>query len=590
MNARSLPRWCLIGALLVFGSWMLLVPVEGHAQTRTVTPPAAPGTDSVRTSAKAQALLVRGLTRAYVEDYASAIEHYEQALEHAPNAPAILSALADAHAEQGDRTSALYYARQAVHHGAKSPQYLFHLAELQRSFRQFEDAVATYERLLENHPNHPQALRALAETQVELHRPTDALATYERLMGALKQPQIAVRRTMLDLYRRVGDSTGVKRSLHVLADEAPRAVHYRLQLARYYAQNDQVDAAIDTYQQLLRQHPTNAEATSELAALYRTAGQPQRADSLMQHATAIHRSPDQLVAQARTLIQNAALDTPHPDSAAARNASRFLHQALTTAPEHSEALALLGSIQFHTQRYADAGSTLTRALEVNPRSPDRWAQAATAFLRAHAPQQALDVAEEGLLLFPGQAPLVRAAARALFRVGRHQEALTYFEEALSLLDDSQTVERAQIQAALGRLHRHLGNDAAAQTAFADALDTAPEDPVVARRVASDLAARQTDLDRALSLAQHAVAADSSDARALHALGWVYLQRNRPDAAEQYLRRAAATGRASAAAYEHLGDVYQALGNTAAARRYWQQALDRDPDRASVQEKLTSLPK
>lgn len=582
MDARSVLRCCLIGALTLLSVGSGVLPRAAHAQSRAPSPPATQSADSVRASAKARALLVRGLTRAYVDDYEAAIEHYQQALEHAANAPAILSALADAHAAQEDRTSALYYARQAVRHGS-APPYAMQLARLQRQFGAPEAAVSTYTDLLDRRPDHRTALRALAETQQALQQPTEALRTYEHLADLEAPPSPTLRTTMLKLYRQVGDSSGVETTLRALVREAPQAAQYRLQLGRFYAQNEETNRAMDTYERLLQTPNVRAAASTELAALYRESGQTRRADSLLQsRARTASRSPEALVERAQSLAQTSVFDRARPDSAAAQQAVRLLQRALDAAPRNAEALALLGRVQVQTRHYAAAGSTLTRALDLNPRAPSMWAQAATAFLEARDAEAARTVAEEGLLLFPGQIPLLRASARALAQQDRFERALDRLQEALSLLDAD--AARAPIQAAIGSIHRQRGNDDAADAAFANALAAAPDDPVVARHVAYDLATRNVDLNRALTLAQRAVSADSSS-RALHALGWVHLRRGSPEAAASALRRAAADGVPSASLLEHLGDAYHALGDTSRARAAWQRALDRDPDRAAVREKL-----
>jgi Tfp pilus assembly protein PilF len=72
---------------------------------------------------------------------------------------------------------------------------------------------------------------------------------------------------------------------------------------------------------------------------------------------------------------------------------------------------------------------------------------------------------------------------------------------------------------------------------------------------------------------------------------VYLQRDNAEAAQRHLQRALDADPPSARILEHAGDVEQALGNDDAAQSYWQQALDRSPDRFSLQQKLdgTSMP-
>jgi tetratricopeptide (TPR) repeat protein len=570
------------------GGWTLAAPASS-AQTRTPTLPAAPNVDSVRTSAKAQALLVRGLTQAYVENYAGAIEQYEKALDHAPNAPALLAALAEAHAAQDDATSALYYARQAVRHGS-DPTYSLQLADLQRTFDRPEEAAATYADVLDDHPDNLHALRALGEIQRELGRTDAAIDTYEALADAHDTPHPDTWTTLSRLYNEVGNADGVERSLEALIDQANDPMPHRLNLGRFYMAQDQLTEAEATFQALLRDAPGNAEAASQLVEVYERSGQAERADSLVQHmASADGGSPDELVSRAQYLLRTPS-DRAAPDSARQQTARRLLQTVLEDVPSHPEALQTLGRLQFDAGQYAAAGSTLTKALEQNPRAPERWTQAARAYLLADQPRQALDVADEGLLLFPGQPALTQAAGHALALLGRPQESLRQYEDALSRTDSTDRVRRARLQARIGVLHRDLGDDAAADTALARAWELAPQEPGVAEWVAYDRAVRGVDLDQARTMAEHVLSLDASNVGAHHTLGWVHRQQGNLQAAEQHLRRAVETGPASPALLEHLGDVYQALGDSAAAQRVWQRALDRDPDRRSVAEKLKSVPK
>jgi tetratricopeptide (TPR) repeat protein len=236
---------------------------------------------------------------------------------------------------------------------------------------------------------------------------------------------------------------------------------------------------------------------------------------------------------------------------------------------------------------AQAAQVLERALEENPRVPDRWARAASAHLSAHDYDAAASVAEEGLLLFPGHAPLARTAAVAQLRSGAPKQALDHFQDALEQQDDSASApdDTAVLRAGMGLAYTHLDRPQDADDALEQALTLAPNHPRVLRRSAYSLALRHTQLDRALDLARRAVDRAPSNPLAHDTLGWVYLQRGTPEAAQRHLRRALNMDSPSARILEHAGDVEQALGNDDAARSYWQQALERSPNRFSLQQKL-----
>lgn len=442
-----------------------------RAQAQSTSAPAVdPGT-------QAQRLLVRGMTRAYVGDTEAAITIYEKALQKAPREASILSALADAHAAEDDATSALFYARQARDAAPSNPAYHKQLARLQRSTGRLEEAIATYREITRRFPDDREARRHLAETLARADRPREAIDTYNRFLRSAPAGEADIRQEMLSLYRTLEDTGGIERTLQALIDLRPTDRSYRLELGRLYRENGRVQDAIEVYRELLAGHPSDPALVSDLAALYWRADEPERADSLLRRYTRPEAAtPEQLVGRAQALYRGAAADAPS-DSGMTETITRLLETALDRAPSNATALQLLGQIRYASGRYAEAGSLLTRALDENPKAPKQWILAASAHLQADQPDLAAETAEEGLLLFPGQYPLVRTAAFAHLRTKNNRQALTRMQEAVDLSADADTVSstrRADLFEGLGTLHRRLGDEAAARRAWERALDLDPE--------------------------------------------------------------------------------------------------------------------
>jgi len=443
--------------------------VLGQAPARST-----PGVDA---NIDAERLLVRGMTRAYVGDIQAAIRIYERALEKAPQEATILSALADAHAAREDLTSALFYARQARDQASSNPHYHRELARLQREAGRLADAVSTARDMVERFPDDADARRLLAEMLVAADQPREALSAYDQLLDVAPADEVDIRHAMLRLYRRLDDPDGIERTLHALADLRPADRSYRLELGRLYRQDGQLRAAIDVYRTLLGDHPSDPALVSDLAALYWQTDQPERADSLLRRYTRQENAtPEQRVGQAQALYRGAAVETAS-DTALTRTITRLLESALEQAPSNATALQLLGQLRYDAGQYADAGSLLTQALDQNPKAPARWVLAASAYLQADQADLAADTAEEGLLLFPGQFPLVRISAFAHLKLEQHRHALSRMQEAIDLSADVDTVSAAQqadLYEGLGTIHRRLGDAEAARRAWQQALNLDPD--------------------------------------------------------------------------------------------------------------------
>ncbi len=570
--AQQFPLRLGLGTLLMAALWAGTVG-PGHAQSPAPL-------DSSAVSAEAQRLFVRGLTHAHLNEHDRAIALYERALEQAPQQAAILAALAEAQAERGEQETAIFYAEQAHRAAPQNPHYALQLAELYRDANATEAALKQYRSLIDAAPKTTEAYQSLATLLADTGQPRAAIEVYQQLIdrnGASPRTYLK----LLRLYRRIDDANGIRTTLQALVNLQPNEPYFRRELAAFYAEQGATSEAISAYEQVLESAPNDTQTALALTKLYRATDQPEKADRLWDRVLDVENaSAQQLVQRARPFYQRA-----RRDSSAAASAVQLLERALERDATNEAALRMLGAIRFQEGAYAKAGDLLTRALDQNPRAPERWTRAATAYLQAGAPERAAEVAEEGLLLFPGQLPLVRVSAYALMESNQNASAIDRFTEALDLLDADATDQRARFSAALGLLHSRQTNHEASDRYYEQALAADSTLMLALNNYAYSLAERGVRLNRALELAQRAVELAPQNASFLDTLGWVYFQRDAPEQALKWIEQAIDTGRASPTMYEHLGDVHDALGNDDQARTYWREALDRAPDRESVQQKL-----
>ena len=263
----------LLFVLLCIGS---VVPEPTRAQV--------PVSDSsVVYGREAQRFFVRGLTQSWLDNQGEALSSYQNALDLASNRPAILMALADAHAARDEYTSALFYAREA-RLASDRPRYALRLGGLYQQIGQYENARSTYRSALESNPSDPGTRRALAQLQLDRNRPERALNHYEHLTDARPGVETDVYSTILGLYRQIGDSTGVAETLQSLVSRRPNVDQYVHQLARVHAHLGHHEDAIRLYESLLVSAPADTAVRRPLIRLYRETGQARRADSLAHSA------------------------------------------------------------------------------------------------------------------------------------------------------------------------------------------------------------------------------------------------------------------------------------------------------------------
>ena len=571
-------------ALLVAG--LVLLAALAPLRSLGLPQPAPDDTTDIQ-NLRARKLFVRGMTQTYLEDYEEAVSLFERALQAAPRNAAILSALAEAEARRENLSSALYYAREARRQAPTTTYYHLELARLHRTADQPAEAIDAYRQLLERFPRNRTGRLALARLYAERDQPRRALRHYEALVDSAARVPREAYPEMLTLYRQVGDDAGRERTLRRLIEQRRETPQYRRRLGQLYIEQGRAREAIAVLEPLLREFPRDPRLLTQLKMLYTNTGQPEKAKRLGEAVLGRNASPDQLVARARMLYER----RESLDSTSVESVTEVLRSALERVPEHAGALALLGRIYYDQARYSEAATLLQRALDANPRDPDRWRRAASAHLRADSLTQAVRTAEEGLLLFPGQVPLLRLRGEAHLRRGEPEAARSQFEAALADVDPTQVSAgtRADLHVGRGRAFEQAAALDSAALAYERALGVAPEHRPARTHLARVLARQDRQLDRALTLAHRAVDQGSPTPETLGTLGWVLSVRGDYSGAAAAFDRALDAGPADAWIYEHFGDVQRALGNDALARRYWKEALERTDHPAALRQKLRSVP-
>ncbi len=555
---------------------------RGDGSARPVTRQSDPAIRDTR----ARQLFVRGMTKHYLGDIREAIQLFEQALQLSPGEPALLSAMAEAYTMLDDLSTATYYAQQAGAAAPRNVHYQQQLAQLQLNAGNAGQAAETYKDILRRFPEHFEALFDLAGIQVSAGQYREAIATYRQIMDLLGESR-EVLDQVLQLYVRIEDQEGVERTFRSLIALDPADLSLRRMLSEALLKYGRTDDAVAVLARSLEENPGDFETGLALADLLHEVGRDAQGDSvqayLLDHPGT---SPGQMFNQAVALYRRSLAD-----SAAAAVAADLLTKVLDADSDNTDAKAMLGDLLFRAGSYEKASTLLYDVVQINPRNPDMWYQAAAAFLQAGKARRASDVADEGLTLFPGRLNLLRVASFGLIESYQNRKAIETLNETLQVQAEDapeDSVLLGEILSALALVEGRLRNQEASDSLYALAIEADPDNSFALNNFAFSLAERSARLDEALELGLRAVANDPENPAFLDTVGWIYFKKKQFAEARDWITRAVDTGRASAAVYEHLGDTYDRLGDAAGARKYWQEALSKNPENMALQTKLEGI--
>ena len=154
-----------------------------------------------------------------------------------------------------------------------------------------------------------------------------------------------------------------------------------------------------------------------------------------------------------------------------RDAEKIYTRVLKAAPDHFDALNLLGTIKAQLGRIGEAHRLLSAAVKLNPRAPQAWANLGQVLHALKQDQDALGCFDKALALAPDDIGILTNRANALLSLGRAEEALAAFREILARVP-----QHPEARLNSGIAHAALGALDEAVAEFDHALTLVPGHP------------------------------------------------------------------------------------------------------------------
>ncbi len=507
------------------------------------------------------------------EDYARAILEYQEALTYDQN-PAIYYAISKDYSALGKQALAAQAAREAIRLDSTTIAYRENLADIyinayqqEQAAREYEaivrlDSTSTsawytlarlyqaskplraleiFERLLDREGNNWDLLLQTAELNRSLGRYDQAAEKYRRMLE-LDPSNKPLQRQLAETYGRAGKFEEAVRLLEEMLEVDENDPEVVATLADIYLDRNEYPRALDLYQQLLQRGQKNPEIKLRVGVAYY--GMSQRDSTL--------------VPKAKTIFEEVAKELPndwraylHLGSIAFTQkndslASSYLERVISLAEWNAEAWWLLGNVYFERGDYRKTAEVMERAQKAVPKDYRLYLLSGMSYSQLGQSDRAITALERSLELNPNDVNALGTLALTYDGMEQYQKSDSLYERAL-LLD--------------------------------------PNSHLILNNYGYSLAERGIQLERALEMAKRAVAAEPKNASYLDTLGWVFYKLKNWKEAERYIEEAIATGHASAAVHEHMGDIYYRLDQKTKAMEFWQKALQMNSGNQVLKEKV-----
>lgn len=408
------------------------------------------------------------------------------------------------------------------------------------------------------------------------------------------------------------------------AEKSSSPVYILVRLAFLHRAMGEHEKTVDALLEVKRLVPTYAKVLRELSKSYKTLGKWREAlDELVAYMT--HRDGPgeqaELLNEAAALAARAGLHEfarglrekmyvrmamRLPPEAATPKASKNMGLALASvgqferaAPYLKKAIedidnkrvkldlrAKLASVYEQLRRFDEAAEQLTECIKaVDPKDSIVYRTDLCSALEAAGKHTDAENTLKSILAIPDFKATGHAELGLFYdRRGKTDQAVGQLRLAIKLAPGKQSIRyRVHLSLALSGAGRH---DQAEQ-ALLEARKLFPENPSVNNALAWHYAERGIKLDEAIALVRKAIKSQPTNPYYIDTLGWIHFKQGRNQAALAELRKAATLSR-DGIIWEHLGDVYMALGRRDEAKERWLRSLEFDPSLKSVRKKLDKL--
>lgn len=243
--------------------------------------------------------------------------------------------------------------------------------------------------------------------------------------------------------------------------------------------------------------------------------------------------------------------------------------------EHTDALILAGQLLIQTDQFSLAAEAFAEVPEGDPQYVEAQLGRADALFDDDREDVAVDALRALATDHADLATVQAALGDALRRTGACDEAVDAYTAALDQIDITQG--RAWfLYYSRGICHESLGDFAASEADFRQALVLNPDQPNVLNNLGYSLVEQRRNLDEALGMIERAVAGQPDSGYIVDSLGWVLYRLGRFEEAVAPMERAVALLPNDPIVNDHLGDVYWMVGREREARFQWHRALSFEP--------------
>ena len=518
------------------------------------------------------------------EDYSSAMDLYRHCLDINPEAPEALYNMGLLYLYLRSDSLGTEYIRQACERDANNPYYLETLGALYLGRRDAEAAIPVLEKMATLQSRRSDVLSQLAQlysTVGDTDKAIGALNRIELLEGI--SPQVSIEKFRLYMEKEQKDSAFVQ--LQALCDESPHDMNLRVVVGSQYMQAGDTLKALEVYDEVRRQEPTNTNLQLAMMDYMRDIGMDQRynfvRDSLLLH-------PDS-PAQLRLLLLKSYIADVQRDSTYAPQLTAAFDSLLAQPQKDVDVLMMKAAYQVYSKQPKEAlCQTMRLVLEVDPGNETALRELLQYYAEKNDDKGVEDISRRGLNYHPEEIAYAYYLGMALAEQKKLADAAEVLQQGLRVRTEFVSPYLvSNVFAVLGDIYYQEQKEQEAFAAYDSALVYKEDNIMCLNNYAYYLSLKNEQLDKAEEMSYRTIRQEPDNITYLDTYAWILFMKGDYAHARSYMDKVVNPARTDQELLsdeqlqgniiEHAGDIYALSGDNETALRLWKLAVQKDDD-------------
>ncbi len=517
-------------------------------------------------------LFIEAKTLELKDNYLAAIDKYNAALK-LEKAAGIYFALSKLYSSVTQHQKALEYGLEAIKINPDNIDYKDHVADTYIILGDYTNALKYLKDISEKRPDDISILYNIGRMYEAMKMPSEAIKYYDNITENYMYDETVLLR-MADIYESFKDYSNTAATVEKLLILNPTDINLKYSAAASYVKVPDYDNAIRIYEEILSTNPNNRDVQTEVIKLYFR--QHRNSEAFEKYSKLLNRDSVDFMTKMDVAI---AFMQASQEDKEALGVSRNILQNLETAYPGEWMPKYYLIIMDAQDNPQDADSRFTDLLSKTDTSAELYVQVGFYYYEKNNFKKCIDIFTRGADKFPGDYRLQYLAGNSYYRSGDNRSALPYLEKAIELNpQDLNTLSN------LGLVYDDLKMNAECARLYEQAFKYYPDNILLLNNYAYHLSEIGEKLNEAKEMSKKTIEKEPENASYLDTYGWILFKLKDYKNAVIYIDKAIKLGK-SETLLEHLGDIYEAMGEVVKALKAWNEALQMNPANDVIQQKV-----